>query len=256
MSTKSFDSTRICAYDADHIMVRGKDLVKDLIGKLSFTELLLLHLSGTPPNSAQRAMVDAVMVTIMEHGLVPSAVVARLTHYGAPESLQGAVAAGLLGVGDRFAGTASETAALLDSVARAPEAQRAALADELVQALRERGQPVPGFGHPIHRGGDPRVARLLDVAREARCSGAYLAALALLESAVARISGKALVTNVSAAIAAVLLEAGVDARAIRGIVLTARCAGLVGHLLEEMDRPVAETMWRAVEREIRYDPDA
>src|SRR5262245_50427148 len=97
-------TTRISGYDADRITVRGKDLVTDLMGKVTFSEMMLLHLTGQAPTRKQVTILDAVLVTIMEHGLVPSAIVTRLTHYGAPESIQGAIAAGLLGVGDRFAG--------------------------------------------------------------------------------------------------------------------------------------------------------
>src|SRR5262245_31369962 len=112
-------TTRIAGYDADQIVVRGRDLVKELMGKVSFSEMLLLQLTGHMPSRMQATILDAVLVTIMEHGLVPSAIVARLTHYGAPESVQGAIAAGLLGVGDRFAGTAGECALVLAPIAAA-----------------------------------------------------------------------------------------------------------------------------------------
>ena len=252
MSDKNHKTTRLCGYDADNIMIRDKDLVKDLMGKCSFTELVLFHLTGDAPTALQITITDAVLVSIMEHGLVPSAIAARLTHFGAPESFQGAVAAGLLGVGDRFAGTASECARLIDAVVEAPDAEKSRVAQGMIEELRRRRQPVPGFGHPIHRGKDPRVERLLDIAREAGVAGNHLAALELLEGCLEQELGRKLPTNISAAIAAVLGEAGIPSSIMRGIILVARCGGLVGHLHEEINDPSADLMWKAVENAVPF----
>lgn len=244
--------TSICGFDADHISIRGSDLVNDLIGKKSFTEALLLQALGSEPQPHRVAIVDAVLVTIMEHGLVPSAIVTRLTHYGAPESYQGAIAAGLLGVGDRYAGTASECGAVLERIVAADNREEKALQE--VRAYREIRRPLPGFGHPIHRDNDPRVARLLAVTEAAGVSGDYIAAMRLLETTLSNELGRELVTNISAAIAAALAEAGVPSQMMRGIVLTARCAGLVGHLFEEMQRPAAPAMWQGAQDSVDYAP--
>jgi citrate synthase len=242
---KARAGTAICEFDSDRILIRGRNLVEDIMGKYSFSELLILQALGREPSKLQSRIVDSVLVTIMEHGLVPSAVVARLTHGGAPESFQGAIAAGLLGVGDRYAGTAAACGAMLERIVALPASERPAQSREEVASCSRRGEPVPGFGHPIHGNRDPRVERLLDIAREAGADGRYIDALDLLAASVRQDVAKPLVTNVSAAIAAVLCEAEVPARMMRGIVLTARCAGLVGHLLEEMDNPVADDMWLA-----------
>lgn len=251
---ESTPSTAICGYDADEISVRGRSLVSDLVGNLSFTQAMLLQALGTDPSPQQTKIVDAVLVTIMEHGLVPSVIATRLTHHGAPESFQGAVVAGLLGVGDRYAGTAGECGELLARIIAVPEPERRDRALAAVREYRAARRPVPGFGHPIHRGGDPRVNRLLEIAHEAGAAGEHIAALALLEEILLEELGKSLVTNVSAAIAAVLGEAGVPAALMRGIVLTARCAGLVGHLFEEMRNPIAHELWTAAKRDVRYRP--
>ena len=184
-TTGKHGTTKICGFDADTIRVRGKDLVEDLIGHVPFTEYLYLQATGRSPSPAQSAIVDAVMVTIMEHGLVPSAIVTRLTHYGAPESFQGAVAAGLLGVGDRYAGTAGECGAILERIVAAPADERYERALAEVRRYRETKRPVPGFGHPIHSAHDPRVPRLVEIVREAGAGGEYLAAMDLLEEALA-----------------------------------------------------------------------
>ncbi|HTT01703.1 MAG TPA: citryl-CoA lyase [Steroidobacteraceae bacterium] len=253
-AVKTVTRTALCGATADYIEVRGRDLVSELIGKLSFTEMFLFHLTGKKPGALQVAVVDAVLVAIMEHGLVPSAIAARLTLLGAPESYQGAIAAGLLGVGDRFAGTASQCAALLDRIVAAPAPEREALARGIVETYRRERRPLPGFGHPTHRSGDPRVPRLLEIARAHGAPGRYIEALRQLETALSQVLGHSLPTNVSSAIAVVLREAELPAEVTRGIVLTARCAGLVGHLLEEMHEPAAEAMWQAVERAVPYRP--
>jgi citrate synthase len=244
---KARAATAICEFDSDRILIRGRNLVDDIMGSYSFSELLILQALGREPSKLQSRIVDSVLVTIMEHGLVPSAVVTRLTHGGAPESFQGAIAAGLLGVGDRYAGTAAACGAMLERIVALPVSERPAQSCEEVAACRSRREPVPGFGHPIHGNRDPRVERLLEIAREAGAEGSFIDALDLLTESVRKEKelAKPLVTNVSAAIAAVLGEAEIPARMMRGIVLTARCAGLVGHLLEEMDNPIADDMWLA-----------
>jgi len=251
--SRSVATTSICSFDADNILIRGKNLVDDLIGKVSFTELLLLQALGVEPNAMQVRIVDSVMVTIMEHGLVPSAIATRLTYYGAPESFQGAIAAGLLGVGDRYAGTASECGAILERIVAEPEAEREARAAAEVRAYREIRRPVPGFGHPIHHEKDRRVNKLIACAEDAGAQGDYIAAMHTLEGALSAELGKKLVTNISAAIAAVLAEAGVPASMMRGIVLTARCAGLVGHLHEEMNNPAGHELWVAAQEGVESD---
>jgi len=254
MAESSATHTEICGATADRIEVRGRDLVNELVGKVSFTQMFLFHLLGKDPTPMQTALTDAVLVCIMEHGLVPSTIAARLTWLGAPDSYQGAVAAGLLGVGDRFAGTASRCAELLDAIVGRPPAERTAEALAQVEARRRERKPVPGFGHPTHKSADPRVPRLIEIARTHGAGGEYLGALDLVASAIQRTLGRALPMNVSAAIAAVVREAQLPAQAVRGLILTARCAGIVGHLLEESQRPAAQSIWEAAEREVPYRP--
>jgi len=242
--------TRICGYDADSISLRGKDLVRDVVGQYSFTAAFLLQALGQPPSARQVKLVDAVLVTIMEHGLVPSAVASRLTYHGAPESIQGAVAAGLLGVGDRYAGTAGRCGEVADCLLAADDMQEAAR--QLVADYRARKQPIPGFGHPIHTGRDPRVDKLLGMlGPESRPRKAMLA----LEDALSESLGRPLVMNVSAALAVLLLEANVPTAMMRGVVLVARCAGLVGHVLEESTAPVGDALWRGAETSVDYVED-
>ena len=247
-------STSICGFTADAIEVRGKNLVTDFIGKMDFVSAFLYQSLGKQPDPVQIELINAVMVTIMEHGLVPSAVAARLTHYGAPESYQGAIAAGLLGVGDRYAGTSSACGQVLERMHAAEDAQAEAIA--IIQEHRSQNKPLPGFGHPIHKDTDPRVERLLSIADHSGSSGEFLHLMRLLERTLCEQTGKTLVTNISAAIGAVLAEAGIPSQMMRGIVLTARCAGLVGHIAEEMNNPAAHAMWQGAQDAVDYSPDS
>ena len=243
------NTTAICGFDADNILLRGRNLVEDIIGNHSFTGAFLLQALGAPPTERQVNILDAVLVTIMEHGLVPSVVASRLTLHGAPESLQGAVAAGLLGVGDRYAGTASLCGQVIETVMAGSDSD--ASARKLVQEYRSRKQPVPGFGHPIHTGSDPRVDKLLSYVD---ADSAPRRAAVALENALTEALGRPLVMNVSTVLAVLMLEAGIPAEMMRGVVLVARCAGLVGHLLEEARAPVGDALWRGAEAAVAYQP--
>ncbi len=253
MYKKSDPVTRLCTSDVDNIWIRGQNLCDDLIGKMTFTDFIMFHFFGSKPTPMQRSIVDAVLVCIMEHGLTPSAIASRVTILGAPEALQGAVAAGLLGAGSRFVGTADESAALLKQIVDKPVEERAAEAQRIADEHTAAKKFLPGFGHPIHRNGDPRVARIDAVAREAGAKGEYIDAMYLLGDAIKKSSGKNIVINVNAAIGAVLLEADIPPSIARGFNLIARCAGLVGHILEEQSEPAGFHLWKMAEEAVPYE---
>ena len=247
--------TRLCYTDIDEIRVRGKDLCNELIGRLTFTEMMMLHLTGKTPTEQQVKIVDAVLVTIMEHGLTPSAIAARQTWFGAPEALQGAVAAGILGVGSRFAGTSGDCAKLLQEIVDAGErgGQETALA--IVKRFREAKRPVPGYGHPDHKNGDPRVARLVEIANGLGVEGKYIEAMNLLGETINKVTGRNLVINASAAIGAVLAEVGIPIGIMRGLVIVSRAAGVVGHIQEEMEQPASPYVWDLIRDGVPYRED-
>ena len=236
--------TRICTATAEDVTIRGRSLPRDLLGKITFTELVWFQALGAMPTAAQTAVLDACMCALMEHGLTPTVQAARLTLGGAPESLQGAVAAGLLGVGSMFAGSMEACGVLLNAIVLGEDP------DELVRTQHR----VPGFGHPIHRPEDPRATRLLAIAREHGVAGAHVTALEQLSEAVDRARGTHVPVNATGAFAAVLLDAGAPAGILRGFALVARCAGLVGHLWEEQQDPASWDMAVAAEKAVPYEP--
>jgi citrate synthase len=247
-------SSALSTSNADTIVIRGKDLCRELIGHTGFTDYFWFLLTGETPNAAQRRVLDATLVAIAEHGLVPSVQASRMTYAAAPEALQGAVAAGLLGCGSVILGAAESAGLLLaEVVARGREAGPEAAASQAVTERRAQRRPIPGYGHPLHKGEDPRATRLFQVATEAGLPDDHRLAAKQVEAVLPGITGKNLVMNVSAAIPAVLLDAGFPVGALKGVPLLARTASLIAHLLEEQVKPIGFVLSHAAARAIDYD---
>ena len=247
--------TRISHHTSDAIYVRGANLVDELIGKLTFTEMMYFQLIGKRPEPAQTRILDAVLVTLMEHGLTPSVIATRMIYNSCPEAVQAAVAAGLLGVGSTFIGTMEGCAKLLGEILAAPEGE-ASRSKQIAQRLRAAKLPVPGFGHPMHKPDDPRSPRLLGLAEEAGVPGNHIRALRLLAADVDAACGRHLTINATGAVAALLGEIGVPQEVMRGIAVVSRSAGLVGHIREEQLDPAARFIWEMTEELVPYEQAA
>ena len=254
IGTQAQRTSAISASNADAIVVRGRNLCTELVGVVTFTDHAWLLVAGDLPSAGQRRILDATLVAIAEHGLVPSVAASRMTLAAAPEALQGAVAAGILGCGSVILGSADAAARLFTGIlARAASEPLDAAARGLLGEMRAARLPVPGFGHPLHKKQDPRVARLLAVATEAGIAGRHVEAASVVENLVPQIWGKPLAMNVSAAIAAVLLDAGYPLLAVKGVPMLARTAGLIAHLLEEQQRPIGFVLAHEGAASIGYD---
>jgi citrate synthase len=238
--------SRIAQAYPDRVEVRGRDLTGDLMGRLTFTEHFHLLLTGEEPTDDQRFFLDLLLVAIAEHGLMPTNVAARMTLAADPESLQGAVAAGILGAGPVVLGTSEECARLL---------ARGGDAAEVVRGIRAGGGKVPGFGHPVHEPLDPRAERILELADERGVTGTNVELARRFRDAVAQEWGKPLPMNVSMAIAAVLLDLGFPPAAAKAVPILARTAGLLAHLAEEQEHPVGFAVARAAEEAVEYRND-
>src|SRR5690349_19674171 len=204
---------------ADRVEVRGRDLTGDLMGRLSFTEYFHLLLTGDEPTDDQRFFLDLLLVAIAEHGMMPTNVAARMTLAADPGSLQGAVAAGILGCGPVLLGTAEACAALLAAAqARVGAGEEPeAVADAMARDLREGGERLPGFGHPVHRPLDPRAERILELADERGVAGPHVRLARAFRPAAEAAWGRPLTLNVSMPIAAVLLDLGFPATIVKSI---------------------------------------
>jgi citrate synthase len=245
----------IARADATRIEVRGRDLVDDLMGRLTFTEYFYLLVTGHEPTADQRFFLDLLLVAIAEHGLTPTAVAARMTYDAAPDSLQAAVAAGILGCGPVILGTAQVCAGVLtqvrERVVTGEDADAVVLA--VAHAIHERRQPMPGFGHPLHKPVDPRARRILALADDRGIAGPCIDLARRFAPAVEKVWGRALPMNVSMPIAACLLDLGFPAAMVKAIPLLARTAGLLAHLAEEHERPIGFLMAARGEEAIAYD---
>ena len=256
-SDPSYPSS-IGTVSADQITVLGEDVAANLMGKVSFGELAYWLAAQRRPTPGQLRVFEAVLVSLADHGLTPSVIAARLTLTGAPESVQGAIAAGVLGGGSRFLGVTEDSAAFLHNrLALAGElpvddAGWDELARDAIRARRAEGLLVPGLGHHVHKNGDPRTPVLFQIATDAGVFGPHLQ----LFSAIGRVApeelGRQLPLNGAGACGAALADIDLPIEILRGFAILARTAGLVGHLAEEMRQPIGMDVFLHVEENIDY----
>jgi citrate synthase len=241
----------------DAIYVRGRDLATELMGKVTFTELEFFLTAGRMPSAGETRLFDAALVALADHGLTPSVLAARLTWTGATESLQGSVAAGLLGAGNVFLGVVEDTARFLAAILAeaalgGDEAGVGAAAGRAVAAEIAAGRRIPGLGHPVHKLEDPRTPRLYEIAAEAGIPTPHMDLLRTVAEAHAAATGKTLPINGAGVVGAAYADLGFPPEIVRGFALLARTAGLVGHLAEEMTDPIGLRLWLDVEHRATY----
>lgn len=242
---------------ADAIYVRGVDLVNDLIGQVDFVTMMLFQMTGRRPRADELAVVNAVLVALMEHGLTPSSISARLIYNSSPDAMQSAIAAGLLGAGGVYLGSMEELARILQDGVRLEgltDASLEAYCRDIVRQFIVANRHVPGFGHHIHRPDDPRAARLFAVAEDNGTAGRHVELVRILARAMDEAKGEHITLNATGAVAAVLSDLGYPWQILRGFALVARCAGLIGHILEEQSEPLGRDIWELVERAVPYRP--
>jgi len=248
--------TAIATSDAHSITVRGKDLVGEIIGQMDFTSYFWFLVTGVEPNEDQLFFANAVLCALAEHGLVPSVVAARMTYAAAPEALQGAVAAGLLGCGSVVLGSAEVAGKFYADCVEDHETHGGSVHDAAVRGitrLRQTTKAIPGFGHPQHSEGDPRANLLLRLADERGVSGKHVAMMRALQAALPETIGRSLPVNVNGPIPAIMLDVGFPLSSLKGIGLLCRTAGLIGHLTEEAQRPIGFVLSGAAAAAIEYD---
>lgn len=254
--------TGIGTSDADSIHLLGHDLARDLLGSITFGELAYWLITKRRPTHGQRAMFEAVLVALADHGFTPTVIASRITLLSAPDSLQGAVAAGLLGGGSRFLGVTEDAAlflhrviAGLDPLPDSPEGWDV-IAAEAVAETKAGGRFVPGLGHPVHKHLDPRTPVLFALAREHGVFGPHLALFEAIGRAHPAVLGRALPLNGAGVCGAVLADIEIPLGVTRGVALLARCAGLIGHLAEELTDPIAAQIYLDIDRNTDYRPPA
>jgi citrate synthase len=272
--------TSLGTSDADTITLLGHDLAADLMGKVSFGELALWLVTQQRPTQQQVRVFEAVMVALADHGFTPTAIAARLTYLSAPDSVQGALAAGLLGGGSRFLGVTEDTGRFLgDALAtvgqggEGGESSRGGggsgggggelptddagwdvLALAAVRRAREAGRLVPGLGHPVHKVTDPRTPVLINIAEEAGLRGPHLRLFEAVGRVHPQVLGRTLPLNGAGVCGAALADLGLPVGTLRGFALLARTAGLLGQLAEEQRHPLGMDIYLTVDRNAEYQP--
>jgi citrate synthase len=247
---------------ADEIRLLGQDLTEDLMGKVGFGELAFWLVTLRRPTPSETRVFEAVLVALADHGFTPTAIAARLTYLSAPDSLQGALAAGLLGGGSRFLGVTEDCGTYLHEVLERhgsdhPEDDAGwdALALDAVTATRAAGRYVPGLGHPVHKQGDPRTPVLLRIAEEEGLRGPHLRLFEAIGRVHGQVLGRRLPLNGAGVCGAALADLGLPVELLRGFALLARAAGLLGQLAEERRRPIGMQTYLTVDRNAVYvDP--
>lgn len=233
------------------ISVHGLDLCNEIVGKIDFGQMAFLEFFGRLPTDKENRMFNAVMVILVEHGINPSSLATRLVHCGAPEAVQNAVAAGLLGLGSVFVGSIDAAARMLQEAL--PDPKASVDLDQIAQAVvadrRARKEIIPGIGHPFHKPIDPRTPALFAVARETGFDGPYLGLMTRIADEASRKAGKPLPLNVTGAMGAVASEFGLPWRVCRGLAVAARAVGLVSHVIEEMKQPMSDEIYMRLEDE-------
>lgn len=253
--------TAIGSSDATTISLLGQDLAKDLIGQVGFGELAFWLVAQRRPGKGELRLFEAVLVSLADHGFTPTVIAARLTLAGAPESMQGALAAGLLGGGSRFLGVTEDAGRFLADALAAHHGDLPvdddgwdAVARIAVARERDAARPVPGLGHPVHKDGDPRTPVILRIAEEEGLRGPHLRLFEAVGRVHPELVGRTLPLNGAGVGGAALADLGFPVEMLRGLALLARTAGLLGHLAEELRRPVGLDIYRDVDRSVRYTP--
>lgn len=244
--------TELCTHSHTSIHYRNESLVEDILGKKTFTGVMFSQITGREASAEDLKVIDAALIAIMEHGLTPSAIAARLVYMSSPENLQSGVAAGLLAVGSQFIGTVENSAILLRQIIDAPEGVAAA-ARAVAERHRQERKPIPGFGQHLHKPDDPRAAKLMEIGRaHPDFEGHYLGAMAVLSAEVDRAFGKHITINATGAVGTLLGELAIPPELMRGFAVVSRAAGLVAHIAEEQRTPTGRFIWDLVDHAVPY----
>lgn len=262
MNTTPTFRTGLGTSDADSITLLGRSLPDEMLGEVTFGELAFWLVAKRPPTNDERVMFEAVLVALADHGFTPTAIAARLTYLSAPDSIQGAVAAGILGGGSRFLGVTEDSAGFLATTIAGidtlptDEAGWDDVAREVVANTRAAGRFVPGLGHPVHKVTDPRTPKFMQLAHDHNSFGPHLSLFAAIGRVHPESLGRTLPLNGAGVCGAVLADLGFSPAIVRGFALLARCAGVLGHIAEEQVDPIANDIYLSVDRNIDYAPPA
>ncbi len=250
-------TTALGKAELHRILVRGYDLTEELLGKITFSQMTFLMLTGRMSTPGQARMIDALLTVLVEHGMVSSVIAARVTYHTAPEAIQGAVAAAILGAGSVHLGSSEWSAQMLqEALPQAThDADLDAIAASVVKRYEERKQRIPGIGHRTHAEGDPRADKLFQIARETQVYGRYCDLLQRIARTAEARHGRRLPVNVTGAIAAIASDMGLPWPMSKAFAIIGRTLGALAHIGEEMQKPMARNIDAAIKAALVYEAD-
>jgi len=229
--------TSITNIQPNKISVRGYP-IDQMIGKVSFSQAIYLVLKGEMPSPEVGKLIDAILVSSIDHGASPPSVLASRTVASTGAELNAAVAAGILAISRYHGGAIEEAMKLFKKIAEVCKATKRAEEDvalEILKEMKETGKRASGFGHRIHTQ-DPRTKKLFDLAKDLGISGKHVRVACAVEKSLEDLSGKSLPINVDGAIAALLCDLDISPEIGNAFFMIARVPGLVAHIHEEKTR--------------------
>jgi citrate synthase len=254
MTDKPFTRIGTPTSDTERFRMRGRDVLTEILGEKSFSETFYLLVTGNELSEEYARTFDACMVILMDHGITPTALVARMVHDSLPEDVQLPMVAGAMMVGNKFAGTMAGSGAIFREGVEAGGDPRE-FAQMIIARHKEQKKFIPGYGHPYYFPTDPRSDRMFQIAREGGVGGKYIELAKILAEEIEKSRGKPLTLNVTGALGAVLNEVDFPVEVMRGVAAVSRAAGLIGHVYEEMENPIAPSVVDFINSIEYRDPD-
>lgn len=254
MTDKPFTMIGTPTSDTERFRMRGRDVLSEILGEKSFSETFYLLVTGNELPDHYARTFDACMVILMDHGITPTALVARMVHDSLPEDVQLPMIAGSMMVGNKFAGTMAGAGAIFREGVEAGGDPRE-FAQMIIARHKEQKKFIPGYGHPYYFPTDPRSDRMFQIALEGGVGGKYIELAKVLAEEIEKSRGKPLTLNVTGALGAVLNEVSFPVEVMRGVAAVSRAAGLIGHVYEEMENPIAPSVVDFINNIEYRDPD-
>lgn len=229
--------TAITKVEPNKLLLRGYR-IDELIGNISFSQGVFLTIKGELPSEKEAKMIDAMLVSSIDHGVTPPSCLSARTIASAGAPLNAALAGGMLAISKHHGGAIEDCMQLIQEAVRRKKQMKKTdheMAALLVREYKDKNRRFPGFGHRIHTK-DPRTIKLFQIASELGVAGENVGMAKAIEEAMEKESGRPLPINVDGAIAALLCEMNFPPKLANAFFMLARFPGLVAHVYEEQTR--------------------
>jgi citrate synthase len=229
--------TAITKIEPNKVILRGYR-IDELMGQITFAQAVFLAIKGELPSEKEARMIDAMLVSSIDHGVTPPSCLAARTIASAGSPLNAALAGGILAISKHHGGAIEDSMKMIQEAVQRkmePNKTEEEMAAIILKEYKEKNKRLPGFGHRIHTK-DPRTIKLFQIATDLGIAGEHVGMAKAIEDAVEQDSGKRLPINVDGAIAALLCEMEFPSELANGFFMLARLPGLVAHVYEEQTK--------------------